>query len=73
LHTSGISPQLGFVSAGDAVPQFFVFTSGDGGGGNVDGVEMIHKALSSMAVELEPLVEVFLFEDDAIVDASHIA
>ncbi len=34
---------------------------------------MIDEALSTVGVELEALVEVFLFEDDAVVDAGHIA
>ena len=36
-------------------------------------VEMIDQALSPMAIELQPLVEVFLLEDDAVVNAGHVA
>jgi len=73
LHPGGISSQLGFVGARDKIAKFFVLSGYYGLGRYVDRVEMIDETLSPVRVELEPLVEIFLFEDNAVVDTRHFA
>ena len=59
--------------AGDEVAKLFVLAVGDRFGGDIRVVEVIDEALAAIAIELQSLVEVFLLEHHAIVNAGDVA
>ena len=70
---SGLRRSLASYGPVTKSPSSSYCAGGDRGERRVDRIEMIDQALAPVAVVLQPLVEALLLEDDAVVNAGHVA
>ena len=71
---SGLRRSLRFVRAGDEIAELLVVRRRPRRRASTStAIEMVDQALAAVAVVLQPLVEAFLLEDDAVVNAGDVA
>jgi len=72
LDAVGVASDAGFILSAQEVAALGGLAPGDGFQRGIVVVEQVDQAFAGVVVVLQPLVEVRLFEYDALVDAGHL-